>query len=73
MVVLLYQQPEQVDDCIPGGLALHVADGGVLKELVAAACHTAIGTDTERCSFLMWYHLIRPIFSTLYNNILYFY
>jgi len=45
VVVLLDQQPQQVDDCISGGLVLDVADGGVLKELVAAARHTTVGTD----------------------------
>lgn len=41
MVVFLDLHPQQVNDGISGGLVLHVADGWVLQELIATACHTA--------------------------------
>lgn len=48
MVVLLDQQPKQVNDGISGRLVLDMADGGVLKELVTATRHTAVGRDVGR-------------------------
>lgn len=41
VIIFLNQQPQEVDYTVSGGFTLHMAYGWVLKELVAAAGHTA--------------------------------
>lgn len=60
MVVFLDLHPQQVNDGISGGLVLHVADGWVLQELIAAACHTAedIQVYCKSCRLLLIAHYV---------------
>lgn len=52
VIIFLNQQPQEVDYTVSGGFTLNMADGWVLKELVAAAGHTA--KKKEMCVFYIF-------------------
>lgn len=47
MIVLLDENPQQMDYAIPGGLTLNMADGWVLQQLIATASYTAKKIDNN--------------------------